>query len=113
MTELGHSMQSCEMPENDFVYLAKEVDELLEEKDKHIAELEKYLQKVQADRINDIAKERKRWAREDLKALAIRDLRQQAKGLTDYAKSQISGLWPKAAAERLINQANALEQDDD
>ena len=40
MTELGHSMQSCEMPQNDFVYLAGEVDELLEEKDKHIAELE-------------------------------------------------------------------------
>ena len=40
MTELGHPMQAYEMPENDFVYLAEDVDELLEEKEKRITELE-------------------------------------------------------------------------
>jgi len=49
------------------------------ERNKHIAE--------QADRISDIAKERKRWGKEDLVSLAIRDLEQQAKGLSEYAES--------------------------
>ena len=54
---------------------------------KRIAELEKHLQKVQADRINDIAIERKRWARADFVALEILRLEQQAKALNDYAYS--------------------------
>jgi hypothetical protein len=48
-----------------------------------IVELEAYLQKVQADRINDIAIERKRWAKADLVALEILRLEQQAKGLSE------------------------------
>jgi hypothetical protein len=47
---------------------------------KRIIELETYLQKVQADRINDIAIERKRWAKADLVALEILRLEQQIKG---------------------------------
>lgn len=81
-------------------------------RDKRITELEEYLQKIQADRINDIAKERKRWGKEDLRALAVRDLRQQAKGLTDYAKEQDQGLnavWMIIAASKLIKQADELE----
>ena len=59
MTELGHAMQSCEMPQNDFVYLAEDVDELLEEKDNRIAELEKVHEKlrlraVEALRVGDL-----------------------------------------------------------
>jgi hypothetical protein len=52
---------------------------------KRIIELEAYLQKVQADRINDIAIERKRWAKADLVALEILRLEQQIKGVNDFA----------------------------
>jgi hypothetical protein len=52
---------------------------------KRIVELEAYLQKVQADRINDIAIERKRWAKADLVALEILRLEQQIKGVNDFA----------------------------
>jgi hypothetical protein len=48
---------------------------------KRITDLEAYLQKVQADRVNDIAIERKRWAKADLVALEILRLEQQAKGI--------------------------------
>ena len=93
-----------------------------------IAELEKYIQKMQADRINDIAKERKRWAREDLAALAIRDLEQQAKGVEDafnessrilkskkYAKKAYLGIIDLTAelyeyGDNLRNQAKALKE---
>jgi hypothetical protein len=40
MTELNYSLKACEMPEDDFVYLAEDVDAVLEEKDKRIAGLE-------------------------------------------------------------------------
>jgi hypothetical protein len=46
MTELSYSLQACEMPEDDFVYLAEDVEALLEEKDKRIAELERELAKT-------------------------------------------------------------------
>ena len=52
---------------------------------KRIVELEAYLKKVQADRINDIAIERKRWAKADLVALEILRLEQQIKGVNDFA----------------------------
>jgi hypothetical protein len=43
----------------------------------------------------------------------IRDLEQQAKGLTDYAKEQEQGLnavWMIAAASKLIEQAKELQE---
>jgi hypothetical protein len=40
MTELNHSLKACEMPEDDFVYLAEDVEALLEERDKLITGLE-------------------------------------------------------------------------
>tara|TARA_R110000822_G_scaffold303388_1_gene428028 strand:- start:50 stop:409 length:360 start_codon:yes stop_codon:yes gene_type:complete len=52
---------------------------------KRITDLEAYLQKVQADRVNDIAIERKRWAKADLVALEILRLEQQIKGVNDFA----------------------------
>jgi hypothetical protein len=70
----------------------KELWEILQIQVEHIKKLEAYLQKVQADRINDIAKERKRWGREDLAALAIRDLEQQAKGAVDVTNSVMKKL---------------------
>jgi hypothetical protein len=63
------------------LYAAYSINEV---KDKRIIELEKYLQKVQADRINDIAIERKRWARADFVALEILRLEQQAKALDEF-----------------------------
>ena len=45
--------------------------------------------------------------------LVIRDLEQQAKGLTDYAKEQEQGLnavWMIAAASKLRNQAKELQE---
>jgi hypothetical protein len=53
------------------------------------------LQNANEDKLATISAERKRWAREDFKALAIRDLDQQANGLIkiikDYGVSQFSG----------------------
>jgi hypothetical protein len=50
---------------------------------KRILELEKKLQNANEDKLAPISAERKRWAREDFNALAIRDLEQQAKGIED------------------------------
>jgi ribosomal protein L7Ae-like RNA K-turn-binding protein len=41
MTELNHSLKACEMTEDDFVYLAEDVDALLEEKENQILSLKK------------------------------------------------------------------------
>lgn len=43
MIELNHSLKACEMPEDDFVYLAEDVEALIEEIDKRIVELEREL----------------------------------------------------------------------
>ena len=41
MIELcSYALKASESPEDDFVYLAEEVDELIEQKDKRISELE-------------------------------------------------------------------------
>jgi hypothetical protein len=40
----SYALKACERPEDDFVYLAEEVDELIEKKDKRIAELEAIIQ---------------------------------------------------------------------
>jgi hypothetical protein len=59
MTELNYSLKACEMPEDDFVYLAEDVEALLEEKDKRIAELERELVKTKkAQKDDDAARER-------------------------------------------------------
>jgi ribosome recycling factor len=47
----------------------KELIKIIEIQQEEYKKLESYIKKMQADRINDIAKERKRWAKEDLKAL--------------------------------------------
>jgi hypothetical protein len=85
---------------------------------KRIVELEAYLQKVQADRINDIAIERKRWAKADLVALEILRLEQQAKGVenaaNDYTHSveattvYVADLDCRVA--ELLSQAEALKE---
>ena len=53
------------------------------------------LQNANEDKLATISAERKRWAREDFNALAIRDLEQQAnvliKIIKDYGVSQFSG----------------------
>jgi hypothetical protein len=87
---------------------------------KRIVELEAYLQKVQADRINDIAIERKRWAKADLVALEIRDLEQQAKGCDNGSKACSISFGVDAVvigetelnnyANELRNQAKALKE---
>jgi hypothetical protein len=48
---------------------------------KKILELEKKLQNANEDKLATISAERKRWAREDFKALAIRDLENRIEGL--------------------------------
>jgi len=64
----------------------KELWEILQAQAELIEMFESKMQTVQADKLRSIAKERKRWAREDLTALAIRDLEQQAKGVQNYVK---------------------------
>jgi hypothetical protein len=83
---------------------------------KRIVELEAYLQKVQADRINDIAIERKRWSKADLVALEILRLEQQAKGLIDYAETRYKNVkrgqyhHKMMSAGRLQIEAEALKE---
>ena len=48
------------------------------------SELLKRLHNSQADKLDAIAKERKRWAKEDLKALEVLKLEQQAKSLIEF-----------------------------
>ena len=61
---------------------AKRIDSLILQVEK----CESYIKKMQENAINDIAKERKRWAKADLSVIAIHDLEQQAKGLEDLHK---------------------------
>jgi hypothetical protein len=58
---------------------------------KRILELEKKLQNANEDKLATISAERKRWAREDFNALAIRDLEQQAKALYDFEVNEDIG----------------------
>jgi hypothetical protein len=66
--------------------------------------------------INKIAKLEKRLSNAETmgdKEQSIRDLEQQAKGLTDYAKNQESGIdavWIISAASKLLSQAKALKE---
>ena len=82
-SEIQSIVQECDLPRLNLeldalnhVYVER-IEELKRERD----ELLTKLKNAQAKQIIAIAKERKRWAREDLKALAIRDLEQQAKGI--------------------------------
>jgi hypothetical protein len=90
---------------------------------KRIVELETYLKKVQAERINDIAIERKRWSKADLNAIKIQDLEQRANGIMDVRKANVrkkrtlGSMWDgghiihnmQLAEEELRNQAKALK----
>ena len=70
------------------------------------------LQNANEDKLATISAERKRWAREDFKALAIRDLEQQAKGVEDLARESYQGMtavWMIAYADRLKDEAKALK----
>jgi hypothetical protein len=67
-----------------------------------IIELEAKLQTAQSDKLDAIAKERKRWGREDLAALEIRDLEQQAKGVED-AKEYYSHKWVDEFEDVTVN----------
>jgi hypothetical protein len=49
------------------------------------------LQNANEDKLATISAERKRWAREDFNALAIRDLEQQAKALYDFEVNEDIG----------------------
>jgi hypothetical protein len=60
---------------------------IIETLSNRIVKLEAKIQTAQADKLAAIAIERKRWAREDLVALEILRLEQQAKALNDYAYS--------------------------
>ena len=93
----------------------KELWEILQIQLELIKKLEAKLQTAQADKIAAIAKERKRWAMEDLAALEIRDLEQQARGievavrinLISYSEAYTVKLMGRAS--ELRNQANALK----
>jgi hypothetical protein len=90
----------------------EEVTKVIHNLEKRIVELEAYLQKVQADRINDIAIERKRWAKADLVALEILRLEQQANALSDYAYSNkpLTKRGLNIESISLIKKANALKE---
>ena len=61
----------------------KELWEILQIQAELTKKLEAKLQNAQVEKIDAIAKERKRWAREDLAALEILKLEQQAIGIED------------------------------
>jgi hypothetical protein len=97
-------------------------DEIVNQ-DNKIEVLEAYLKKVQADRINDIAIERKRWAKADLVALEILKLEQQAKGVRDFFTNHRpkismgkSAIWEvddvlvDECIEQLTTKASALKE---
>ena len=89
--------------------------EMIEHRDNRIAELEAYIQKIQAETVAAIAKARKEWAREDLKALAIRDLEQRARGVEGYiARRKLSGgnycSTTLMYMDELYEQAKALKE---
>jgi hypothetical protein len=100
----------------------EEVTKVIHNLEKRIVELETYLKKVQADRINDIAIERKRWAKADLVALEILRLEQQAKGMENFlSKANImwaDSIWgPVVGADdlrfcmdTLLDKAKALKE---
>ena len=70
------------------------------------------LQNANEDKLATISAERKRWAREDFNALAIRDLEQQAKGVEDLARESYQGMtavWMISYADRLKDEAKALK----
>jgi hypothetical protein len=82
--------------------LLKKADDQLDSQAYIIKVLASKLQEAQGDKISAIAKERKRWAREDLVSLEIRDLEQQAKGaikLTNIAMKKLE--HPKCSQSRL------------
>jgi uncharacterized FlaG/YvyC family protein len=97
--------------------LLRMAHEQLDSQSAMITKLASRLQYAQGDKISAIAKERKRWAREDLAALEIRDLEQQAKGievavrinLTSYSEPYTVKLM--ARATELRNKAKALKED--
>jgi hypothetical protein len=84
----------------------EEVTKVIHNLEKRIVELETYLKKVQADRINDISIERKRWAKVDLVALEILRLEQQIKGAERvYEEMEIysSATDMRGAAQRVTS----------
>jgi hypothetical protein len=103
--------------------LLKKAHDQLDSQAAMIQLLASRLQYAQGDKISAIAKERKRWAREDLAALEIRDLEQQAKGVNDFKKwvldtdENTSGLDVRDISliefyvDPLIRQAKALKED--
>jgi len=64
--------------------------------EKRITELAAKLQNAQEDKLDAIKVERKRWAREDIKAQTKRDLEQQAKACTD-----LIGMWKAMESHHL------------
>jgi hypothetical protein len=89
-----------------------------------IAELASKLQDAQGEKISAIAKERKRWARQDLVALEIRDLEQQVKSLQkllgfSFQMNSPASEWVdviylsdvEAAIISLLHQSKALKED--
>jgi hypothetical protein len=75
------------MTEISYIELLRMAHEQLDSQSAMITKLASKLQEAQGDKISAIAKERKRWAREDLAALEIRDIEQQAKGISDFVSS--------------------------
>ena len=70
-----------------------------------VEKCESYIKKMQENAINDITKERKRWAKADLSAIEIHNLEQQAKGLEDFAQS----LMFRGCLENSFNKYDADE----
>jgi hypothetical protein len=101
----------------------KELWEILQIQVELIKKLEAKLQNTQADKLDAISKERKRWGREDLAALAIRDLEQRANGIMDARKANVrkkrtlGSMWTgghiiqnmQLAEEELRRQVKALK----
>jgi tetrahydromethanopterin S-methyltransferase subunit B len=91
---------------------------IIETLSNRIVKLEAKIQTAQADKLAAIAIERKRWAREDLVALEILRLEQQAKGIEDAANdythtmdaTQVYVSDLDCRVVELRNQADALKE---
>jgi cell division septum initiation protein DivIVA len=66
------------------------------------------LQNANEDKLATISAERKRWAREDFNALAIRDLEQQAKALIDARKMHIDNEMLMSPRDYMIYRSKLL-----
>ena len=101
--EIAQAFDSLLKGRESYIEIIRLTQDAIKSKDKRIAEL------FEKER-EDLRVRLSKAETESCEAKAIRDLEQQAKGLTDYAKTQeqgIAAVWMISAASKLLKQAKA------